>query len=116
MDTNSRDIDSRTNFLDVSNKQAMLDAFDISHCFKSDHINYYVLLANKQSNGTDDMADGPDGTSYHHKICISITKKRNKEGKEVDSPICSKHVSDLEMVRILFFYRLINFVKYICLK
>ena len=75
VDTNSRDIDSRTTFLDVSDKQAMLDAFDISHCFKSDYTNYCVLLANKQSNGTDDIADSPE---VNHEICILVTNKRNK--------------------------------------
>ena len=94
-------VESTTNFLDVSNKRAMLDAFDVSHCFKSDHIKYYVLLANKKSNGTFQNRDDDDDKTYHHEICISAKPMGGKPTK----PVCSYLESDTQnVVSCLYFF------------
>ena len=74
------DIETWTNFFDVSNKASMLHQFDISDCIKSDHVNYFVLLASKSSNSTDDDAADilDDENSYQYDICVTASTKANE--------------------------------------
>ena len=78
---NSHQFEQRTNFMDVSNRKALHDVFDVSGCFKGDHVSYYALLAVKETSEGDNTANEKenisDVVSSNYTVCMSTDKNKS---------------------------------------
>ena len=85
---NSHELEEITNFMDVSNRKALHDVFDVSSCLKSDHVTYYALLAAKETTKKEPKSDSSSDLLYsNYTVCMSTYEQR-------DAPMCCESIRE----------------------